>query len=100
DSGLHRQPLSTPFRPDEVAHTRPVDLALLRVASAEDFHQCPVANEIRATMRARVGAMRHLFRACDEVRFDFGEADKCFDIVRAQNFVSRYQATYDKDPSS
>ena len=33
-------------------------------------------------------------------RFDFGEADHCFDVVRAQNFVARYQDAYDKDPSS
>src|SRR6185436_6375740 len=95
-----REPLAFPLRPEEIARARPVDLGRLRVAWTEDFGQCPVAKEIREVMRARIGAMRHLFRTCEEVRFDFGEADKCFDIVRAQNFVARYQGAYAKDPSS
>jgi Asp-tRNA(Asn)/Glu-tRNA(Gln) amidotransferase A subunit family amidase len=95
-----RDPLTFPLRPDEVALARPVDLGRLRVAWTEDFGQCPVGTDIRQVMRARIGAMRHLFRACDAVHFDFGEADKCFDVVRAQNFVARYRAAYDKDPSS
>ena len=49
-------------------------------------------------MRERIAAMRHLFRACDEVSFDFGEADRCFDVVRAQNFVARYRDAYDQGP--
>ena len=95
-----REPLAFPLRPEEIARARPVDLGRLRVAWTEDFGQCPVGREIRDVMRARIGAMRHLFRACEEVRFDFGEADRCFDIVRAQNFVARYQAAYDKDPAT
>ncbi len=95
-----REPLAFPLRPEEVTRARPVDLGRLRVAWTEDFGQCPVGQEIREVMRERIGAMRHLFRTCDEVRFDFGEADKCFDVVRAQNFVARYQVAYDKDPSS
>jgi amidase len=95
-----RDPLTFPLRPDEIAGARPVDLGRLRVAWTEDFGQCPVGTGIRQVMHARIGVMRHLFRVCDEVRFDFGEADKCFDVVRAQNFVTRYQAAYDKDPSS
>jgi amidase len=95
-----REPLGFPLRPDEIASARPVDLSGLRIAWTEDFGQCPVATAIREVMRARIGAMRHLFRSCDEVSFDFGEADKCFDIVRAQSFLARYQAAYDNDPSS
>src|SRR5207302_6059397 len=64
------------------------------------FGQCPVDPEIRALFRRRIVAMRHLFRSCEEVKFDFGEADSCFDVVRAQNFVERYQAIYQKDPNS
>ena len=44
--------------------------------------------------------MRHLFRRCDAVDFDFGDADRCFDVVRAQTFVERYHAAYQKDPNS
>src|SRR5262245_49025005 len=95
-----REPLAFPLRREEISRAPPVDLGRLRVAWTEDFGQCPVSNDIRQVMRARVGAMRHLFRTCDEVRFDFGEADRCFDIVRAQNFLARYQAAYHKDSSS
>ena len=43
--------------------------------------------------------MQHLFKRCDEVTFDFGEADRCFDILRAINFVESYQEAYTKDKS-
>jgi amidase len=43
--------------------------------------------------------MRHLFHTCEEVKFDLGEADRCFDVIRAINFVARYKDTYDKDPN-
>lgn len=95
-----REPLAFPLDPAAVAARRPADLGSLRVAWTEDFDQAPVSQEIRRVMRERVGAMRHLFRSCDEVTFDFGEADRCFDVVRAMNFVTRYQAAYDKDPLS
>ncbi len=70
------------------------------MAWTEDFGQCPVSREIRAVTRERVAAMRHLFRSCDEVAFDFGEADRCFDVVRALNFVARYHDAYTKDPGT
>ena len=95
-----REPLAFPLDPAAVAARRPADLGSLRVAWTEDFGHAPVSQEIRRVMRERMGAMRHLFRACDEVAFDFGEADRCFDVVRAMNFVTRYQAAYDKDPMS
>ena len=95
-----REPLSFPVAPGQIAAGRPADLGRLRVAWTEDFGQCPVAREIRALMRERVAAMRHLFRTCDEVKFDFGEADRCFDVVRALSFVTRYRDAYVKDPKS
>jgi amidase len=94
------EPLAFPLAADEVGCARPVDLARLRVAWSEDFGQCPVSPEIRQLMRARIGAMRHLFRSCEQVEFDFGAADRCFDILRAQSFVARHQAAYERDPHS
>ena len=41
--------------------------------------------------------MRHLFRSCDEIPFDFGEADRCFDVLRALGFVERYKSQYEND---
>jgi Asp-tRNA(Asn)/Glu-tRNA(Gln) amidotransferase A subunit family amidase len=93
------EPLTFPLEPELVAAGRPADLGRLRVAWTQDFGQCPVSREIRAVMRERIAAMRHLFRVCEEVTLDFGEADRCFDVVRALNFVARHHATYRKDPS-
>jgi Asp-tRNA(Asn)/Glu-tRNA(Gln) amidotransferase A subunit family amidase len=91
-----RDPLSRPLDPEAVASARLADLGSLRVAWTTDFGQCPVSTAIRAVMRERMAAMRHLFRATDEVALDFGEADRCFDIVRAMNFLASHQERYDK----
>jgi amidase len=93
-----REPLAFPLDPAAIADARPVDLGSLRVAWTADFGQCPVSSEYRSLMRERMAAMRHLFRACDEVAFDFGEADRCFDVIRAQNFVIRHKQAYDENP--
>src|SRR4029079_13972724 len=50
--------------------------------------------------RAKVKAMRNLFSSCDEGRFDFGDADRIFDVIRAANYAARYREPYEKDPSS
>src|SRR5215471_7905312 len=83
-----------------IATARSVDLGRLRMAFTEDFGQCPVGAEVRRVFRSRIAAMRHLFSTCDEVTFDFGEADRCFDVVRAQSYVDRYRDAYTKDPNS
>lgn len=95
-----RDPLAFPLDPDAVAGSRMADLGRLRVAWTEDFGQCPVGGEIRTAMRAKIGAMAHLFRACDEVRFDLGEADRCFDVVRATSFLAHYLPSYERDKAS
>jgi Asp-tRNA(Asn)/Glu-tRNA(Gln) amidotransferase A subunit family amidase len=93
-------PLGYPVDAQSFAVPAPCDLGRLRVAWTEDFGQCPVEGPIRKVMRERMAAMRHLFKSCDEIHPDFGEADRCFDVIRAVTFVSRYQADYEKDPSS
>jgi Asp-tRNA(Asn)/Glu-tRNA(Gln) amidotransferase A subunit family amidase len=93
-------PLGYPVDAHGLAVPAPCDLGRLRVAWTEDFGQCPVESPIRKVMRERMAAMRHLFKSCDEIHPDFGEADRCFDVIRAVTFVSRYQADYEKDPAS
>ncbi|MEO7762316.1 MAG: amidase family protein [Casimicrobiaceae bacterium] len=90
-----RDPLSHALDPDAAAHARLADLGRLRVAWTTDFGQCPVSSEIRAVTCGRMAAMRHLFRAVDEIDFDFGDADRCFDVIRALNFLARYKDAYD-----
>jgi len=95
----NRDPLSHALDPEAAAAGRLADLGRLRIAWTADFGQCPVATEIRALMRERMTAMRHLFRSSDEVSFDLGEADRCFDVIRAQNFLASYKERYDRDPA-
>ena len=92
-----RDPLSHALDPETAAQRTPVELGKLRVAWTTDFGQCPVSSGIRETMRERMAAMKPLFRSCDELDFDFGEADRCFDVVRSLNFVARYQDSYERD---
>ena len=93
-------PLSYPVDGASFAIPEPHDLASLRVAYTEDFGVSPVDREIRGVFREKIAAMKHLFRSCDETKFDFGEADRCFDVIRAQNYAARYRDAYEKDPSS
>ncbi len=87
-------PLSYPVDPRSFLLPQPCDLASLRVAWTEDFRVCAVDPGIRTTMRQRIASMRHLFRSCDQVTFDFGEAHRCFDVIRAVSYVGRYHDAY------
>jgi len=87
-------PLAYPVDPDTLASPPACDLGSLRVAWTEDFGVCPVDRSIRNVLRDKIGAMKHLFRACDEVTFDFGDAHRCFDVIRAVSYVGRYQDAY------
>jgi Asp-tRNA(Asn)/Glu-tRNA(Gln) amidotransferase A subunit family amidase len=93
-------PLSYPVDGASFAAPQASDLATLRVGYTEDFGVSPVDREIRAVFRDKIAAMKHLFRSCEEVTFDFAEADACFDVIRAQNYAARYREAYEKDPNS
>ena len=93
-------PLSYPLDPLSFLKPLDVDLSRLRVAWTEDFGVCAVDDGIRATMRKKMTAMRHLFQRCDEVAFDLGEAHRCFDVLRAEAFVAGMHTAYQKDPDS
>jgi Asp-tRNA(Asn)/Glu-tRNA(Gln) amidotransferase A subunit family amidase len=90
-------PLSYPVDGPSFAVPEARDPASLRVAYTEDFGVCPVDQPIRQVFRDRIKAMRHLFRSCDEGRFELGEADRCFDVIRAANYAARYREMYEKD---
>ncbi len=93
-------PLSFPVDGADFAAPEPVDLGSLRVGWTEDYGQCPVDDGIRGTLRNKVDAMRHLFRSCDPIEIDFGEADRCFDVIRAVKYVGMYRDAYENDPES
>jgi Asp-tRNA(Asn)/Glu-tRNA(Gln) amidotransferase A subunit family amidase len=92
-----RDPLSHPATP--VAQ-RPVDLSTLRVAYTEDFGICPVDPDIRQAFRGKIEALRPLVGACDPLAVDMGEADRCFDVIRAVNYLVGYRDAYEADPDS
>jgi amidase len=93
-------PLSYPVDAHAFAIPEPRDLGALRVAYTEDFGICVVDAAIRKVFGDKIKAMRHLFRSCEEVKFDFGDADRCFDVIRAANYVAKYRDAYEKDPGS
>ena len=93
--GQHDQdPLSFPIDGAAFAEPWPVDLGSLRVAWTEDFSGAPVEKGIRSTMREKMKAMKPLFRSLDKVEIDYGEADRCFDVIRAVSFLARYHDAY------
>ena len=87
-------PLSFPLDSMAYAEPWPVDLGSLRVAYTEDYGGAPVEKGIRKTFREKIKAMKHLFRRLDKVEVDYGGADRCFDVIRAVSFLSRYQDLY------
>ncbi|HEX5739803.1 MAG TPA: amidase family protein [Hydrogenophaga sp.] len=93
-------PLSYPLDAMAFLRPAPVDLSRLRVAWTEDFGLCDVDPLVRRALRQKIAAMRHLFASCDEVRFDLGDAHRCFDILRAEAFVAGMRTTYDANPAS
>ncbi len=100
-AGMHAgDPLSYPLDPLSFLAPAQVDLSTLRVAYTEDFGTCAVDDGIRATFREKIAAMRHMFKRCDQVEFDMGEAHRCFDVLRAEAFVAGMHAAYERDPAS
>jgi Asp-tRNA(Asn)/Glu-tRNA(Gln) amidotransferase A subunit family amidase len=76
------------------AQPAPIDLGRLRVAYTEDFGICDVDDEMRKVFRAKIAAIRSLFARCDEVPFKMGEADRVFDVIRAESFVAAFHDAY------
>jgi Asp-tRNA(Asn)/Glu-tRNA(Gln) amidotransferase A subunit family amidase len=100
-AGMHAgDPLSYPLDPLSFLKPAGINLSNLRVAWTEDFGTCAVDDGIRATMRKKIGAMRHLFKRCDKIELDLGEAHRCFDVLRAEAFVAGMHAAYQRDPAS
>jgi amidase len=93
-------PLSYPSRPADFLLPQAADLGGLRVGWTEDLGACDVDAPIRADFRRKIGAMKHLFRSCDEITFDLGDVHRCFDVLRAEAFVAATREAYQRDPAS
>ena len=78
----------------------PVDPATLRIGYTEDFGLCIVDPEIRRVFRTRVEALRPRVARCEPVAFELGDADRVFDILRAESFVAAFADTFRDAPQT
>jgi Asp-tRNA(Asn)/Glu-tRNA(Gln) amidotransferase A subunit family amidase len=98
-------PLSYPVDASAFLNLPRVDLGRLRVGITEDFGVCDVDEDIRAAFRAKVAAMKPLFRSVHMLDFNgadqpFANAHRCFDVLRAVAFVTGMREAYERDPMS
>jgi Asp-tRNA(Asn)/Glu-tRNA(Gln) amidotransferase A subunit family amidase len=93
-------PLSYPVDPAGFLDPPAADLGALRVGWTEDFGACDVDASIRGAFRRKIASMKHLFRSCDEVKFELGDVHRCFDVLRAEAFVAGTRDAYERDPAS
>src|SRR5712672_2419382 len=87
-------PLSFPIEGDAFAEPWPVDLGSLKVAWTEDFGGVPVEKGIRRTMRAKMKAMKHLFRANDEIGAKMTLADFAWAHGEQTRIFRKFQELY------
>lgn len=92
-------PLSFPQPQAGLPPLKDVDLGKLRVAWSTDLTTGIVDKPIAEAFAKKIQAMRSHFACCDEITPDFGAAEKCFDVIRATSYVSRYRDDYEADPS-
>ncbi len=93
-------PLSGPVDAAMFAAPPPVDLGSLRCAVSADLGFAPVDRAYREVFAAKVAEFRGYFKECAWAEPDMGEADRCFEVIRAVEFVGRHREAYEKDPSS
>lgn len=95
-----RDPLSYPVDAASLWPLKNVDLSTLRVGTTEDFGLCIVDPEIRRVFRQRVEAIRPLVASCEPVELQLGDADRAFDILRAESFVAAFADTLKNEPET
>ena len=95
-----RDPLSRSIDRHTLLQPGSIDLAALRVAYTTDFGSSPVHSEVKTLMHERISSMRRNFRSIDEVTLNLGDVDRCFDVIRALNFVAKHQCAYLQNPFS
>ncbi|MEZ5855119.1 MAG: amidase family protein [Hyphomicrobiaceae bacterium] len=92
-------PLSFPVDGAPLRAPEPAELGRLRVGFSADLGTGIVDPSIKTAFGRKIASMRHLFGSCEEVSIDFGEAERCFDVIRATSFVARYRDDYERDKS-
>lgn len=95
-----RDPLSYEARREAFWPLPPVDLAGLRVGWTEDFGVCAVDPVIRSTFGQRIASIAPWFACCEPVEPALSEADRAFDILRAESFVAAFADTCRSAPET
>ena len=93
-------PLAFPLDARTIWPMESVDLSTLRVGYTEDFGVCIVGEEIRRTFRNRMSALSGLVKSCEPVDLQLTEADRTFDILRAEAFVAAFADTMRRAPET
>jgi amidase len=98
--GLHgSEPLGIECDFRTILRARDVDLNRLRIGYTEDFGVCEVSNAVRRTFLAKIAALSRYVGVCEPVNFELGDVDRCFDAIRAQNFIASFKEIYERDPN-
>jgi Asp-tRNA(Asn)/Glu-tRNA(Gln) amidotransferase A subunit family amidase len=95
-----RDPLSYPVDGGSFWPLAGMDLSTVRVGYTEDFGLCIVDPEIRRVFRQRVEMLRPLVACCEPIELGLGDADRAFDVLRAEAFVAAFADTYRDAPET
>ena len=95
-----RDPLSAPASAQDFISLPRVNLSELRVGFTEDFGLCAVDAGIRRTFGHRVNSLRPWVARCEPWVPSLGDADRAFDVLRAEAFVAAFADTYRTAPET
>lgn len=95
-----RDPLSYPVEAAALRSPPEADLSTLRIGWTEDFGVCIVDPEIRRVLRDRIERIRPWVARCEPVDLRLDEADRAFDVLRAEAFLAAYAETYRTAPQT
>ncbi|MEO8858142.1 MAG: amidase [Burkholderiaceae bacterium] len=95
-----RDPLTYPIQESSFWPLHEVDLSTLRVGTTEDFGVCVVDPEIRRVFRSRVDDIRPFVASCETLNFQLKDADRAFDILRAESFLASFGETVRSAPET
>lgn len=77
-----------------------VDLSQLSIGVSEDLGGCAVDEDIRRVFRDRVARIAPHVGRCEPVTLALGDADRAFDILRAEGYLALHLDTWRRDPES
>ena len=95
-----RDPLSASVAASSFLQLPPVDLSTLRIGFTEDLGLCAVDAGIRRTFRQRMQAIARHVRVCEPWQPALGDADRAFDVLRAESFLAAFADVYRTAPDT